>query len=61
MVSGINVDKDNRSNGSGKSSVAEGIAVAFTGESFRHKKAGSGVKDLIRNGEKSLTSTIVLY
>ncbi len=60
MVSGINVDKDNRSNGSGKSSVAEGIAVAFTGESFRHKKAGSGVKDLIRNGEKSLTSTIVL-
>lgn len=60
MVSGINVDKDNRSNGSGKSSVAEGIAVAFTGESFRHKKAGSGVKDLIRNGEKSLTSTVIL-
>ena len=54
MISGVNVDKDGRSNGSGKSTIAEAISVALTGESFRHQGAGNTVKNLIRNGEKSM-------
>lgn len=49
MISGINLDNINpRSNGSGKTTIGEGLSILITGDSFRQVTASK----LVRNGEK---------
>lgn len=58
LIYGINLDDDGaESNGSGKSTIMEGVSIAFTGDGLRR---GARTKELVRRGCKSANISLTL-